>query len=593
MKLDLTSRQHNTRISRLKLPLHARFTFSFAFEFAFDFLNFTLPCYSLYSFNSWPNIMAAADPAIAPAGDACPIKELSIEVFLRVTFWLRTPDLCSVRLVCRAFHDFLHDSFIKEFIERKQFMISPFSLEGLVDLTKSPMGRHLRRLQFGTDNIRTEDSLSFQTRGTFGEAHRLVSAQRTFIDDGSHRKLLSEAFRNLRELPEGLQEDFVLVIRDFNSRRRTRDATKFTPAEWNSYGARTAQNAGAIVEKGNMFGRCSVTTGSVFRWLLVACADAGICPNGIEVMTKHWNHLDSESFTMNPHEPGVAAVLAGLKKLHLALGNHPRNNPIPVIPDGPNLGQRSDLRSDFPEFISHCVNLKELRINLQQSFSKLSENLFVWLGTPVSPAPDPSPQPWPMPAAFGHLETLSLGMTTTWPSTLHQIVVKLAPTLRSLGFWRVTLLARCGPISAADVPEPKLWKNFLNNIASINGLGLQHILLGNLSEVLLPESSGVEELKRSMTFKGHYMHEYRGSDWKNAVKDIVSGLDCRETQNQIGALFVADMLEPASDEDMEHSHGKTPSPLSAHCRCVVWKKWFSADQGVLDDASSENHSDED
>ena len=516
-----------------------------------------------------------------------------MEVFLRITFWLRTPDLCSVRLVCRAFHDFLHDSFIKEFIERKQFMISPFSLEGLVNLTKSPMGKHLRRLQFGTDNIRTEETLGFQTRAMIGEAHRLVSAQRAFIDDGSHRRLLGEAFRNLRELPQGLREDFVLVVRDFNSRRRTRDATKFSPAEWNSYGFRTAQNAGAIVEKGNMFGRCTVTTGSLFRWLLVACADAGICPNGIEVMTKHWNYLDSESFTMNPHEPGVAVVLAGLRKLHLALGNHPRNSPFPIVPDDPNLGQRGDLRSDFPEFISHCVNLKELRINLQHSFTKFSENLFVWLGTPASSTPDPSLQPWPVPAPFDHLETLSLGMTTTWPSTLRQIVAKLAPTLRSLGFWRVTLLARCGPISAADVPEPKLWKNFLKSIASIDELGLQHILLGNLSEVLLPESSRVEELKRSMQFKGHYMHEYRGSDWKNAVKDIVSGLDCRETQVEIGALLVADMLEPASDEDMEHSHGKSPSHPPQRTAAAWSEERFLADQGVLDDASSENPSDED
>lgn len=498
----------------------------------------------------------ATDAMAPPEDTSCHIKKLSVELLLRVTFWLETPDYCSVRLTCRAFENMLLNSFVHEFIEQKQFMVSPSSLEALVELSKSRLGVHLRRLQIGTDVLELDSSWG-EARGN-AEARRLVQAQKVCIRDGTHRKLLAEAFRNLSHTNGGLRGDFEVVVRSFNSRRRTRDAASLgRSAEWNSYGTATARQLGVWVTKRTYHFDSRITMTDVFRWVLVALSDAGVQPSGIEVMTRNDDILVNDAFAIGT-EPNVPFVLEGLKKLHLCTGKGGAEERFD--PDSLTLDTTVDIiLNDLPEFLTYCTNLKELRINQEGFFTKWSETFLIWLSKAASAVPEPTPRGWPDPMQFSNLETLSLGKVVTRPWILQKVITKLSPTLRSIELWRVTLATRYGFSSVNDCPEAVAWKNFLNSLTSIQGLDLEHILVGNASECFY---SGNQlrldgAVERRMQFDGDYKYEYRGATWTHAIRDMVKALHAQQDLATYKRMLRVSVTPDSDvDEDEEMQSGK-------------------------------------
>src|SRR5688500_18577776 len=93
----------------------------------------------------------------------CFIKELPLEVLLRITHSLKTEELGNFRLTCRGIEGLLHNSFAREFYSCKQFMISDFSLQALIDISKSRMGRHLTKLQIGFEQFMPPHSIFAHT----------------------------------------------------------------------------------------------------------------------------------------------------------------------------------------------------------------------------------------------------------------------------------------------------------------------------------------------------------------------------------------------------------------------------------------------
>ena len=106
-------------------------------------------------------------------------------------------------------------TFIDQFFTRKQFMISRFSLQALIDIAKSRLGKHLRYVHISIETLRVMPQVANS------EAYLRYQAEHALLwRTGTHMEMLIEAFRNLPAL-EGVR------IRGFNSRRRTRDASEY------------------------------------------------------------------------------------------------------------------------------------------------------------------------------------------------------------------------------------------------------------------------------------------------------------------------------------------------------------------------------
>jgi hypothetical protein len=91
----------------------------------------------------------SASTTLDPATAGSPIQKIPLEVLLRITHFLTTPELGKVRLLCRSMEQALYTSFTNEFFTRKQFMISEESLQALIDISKSRLSRHLRKVHIG------------------------------------------------------------------------------------------------------------------------------------------------------------------------------------------------------------------------------------------------------------------------------------------------------------------------------------------------------------------------------------------------------------------------------------------------------------
>lgn len=83
---------------------------------------------------------------------ASPLAQLPAEVLTRITRWLPTPDLSAVRLTCRAIERKTFASWSYEFFRKRQFMITTFSLQTLVDIAKhDQLGPMLTHVCIATD----------------------------------------------------------------------------------------------------------------------------------------------------------------------------------------------------------------------------------------------------------------------------------------------------------------------------------------------------------------------------------------------------------------------------------------------------------
>lgn len=64
---------------------------------------------------------------------------LPLEVLLNITSFLDTPSYGNLRLVSSTMEKSTFESFAKEFFSTKQFMITTFSLETLLDISRHPV----------------------------------------------------------------------------------------------------------------------------------------------------------------------------------------------------------------------------------------------------------------------------------------------------------------------------------------------------------------------------------------------------------------------------------------------------------------------
>ncbi|KFH41659.1 hypothetical protein ACRE_076170 [Hapsidospora chrysogenum ATCC 11550] len=451
---------------------------------------------------------------------SCLIKRLPLELLLQITSSLPTRDLGHMRLTCRAIENMLLNTFAEEFFSRKQFMLSFFSLNALIDISKSRMGRRIRRLQFGTDAL-YEDVVMGRSNLT-----ELYTAQSEFLHTGVHRDMLVEALRHLENLED-------VVIRSFNSYGRTRDGPQ---APWRSYGATTAERETGRPVRMEYYRpgelRPIMFSHLLFNSLLDALGAAGSRPTGIEIMGRGAPPLGDGAFALTPAlRPSVPSMLHGLEKLHLHVEIRAPGRPVPGTGADKDKARHSNI---LPWFLTHTPNLKNLRINGKIQAGYELEVFLKWLGELVSDA-DSGPVPerdhgWPPPVALPKLEELSLGHMVTCYTVALRVIRKFAPTLKRLELWRFTLRwvdeeLPSGLATDSSGTAPVL-RPFLSSLLDIP-VDLRHIMMGYIKEEwrvatehLWPWPQVISDVSLG---RGHPdCVAYTGSDWKPFIRELLT-----------------------------------------------------------------------
>ncbi|KAH8773068.1 hypothetical protein BGZ57DRAFT_414629 [Hyaloscypha finlandica] len=167
------------------------------------------------------------------------LTTIPLEVLLQITSNLTTPEYGNLRRTCKRIEETLFTSFSREFFTKKQFMITEFSLQALVDISKSRLSSSLNHVIFGLERpSMRQDHILPPVSASQPENH--VRSNRFRQECVGHMSLLyanqdvemlAKAFSNLCNLE-------TIGIRDWNSRTRNRD---YPYNVWNSYGVRTFQ----------------------------------------------------------------------------------------------------------------------------------------------------------------------------------------------------------------------------------------------------------------------------------------------------------------------------------------------------------------
>jgi hypothetical protein len=163
-----------------------------------------------------PSKMAAQ----AVARDAQPrLISIPLEVLLQITSNLTTPEYGNLRCTCKQIEATLFNSFSREFFAKRQFMFTEFSLQALVDISKSRLSSCLSHVILGLERpslrqLPPPSPLVYPP--VWPRNNRFLQEcvdHMSFIDTCQDVEMLTEAFSNLRNLE-------TIGMRDFYSRSR-------------------------------------------------------------------------------------------------------------------------------------------------------------------------------------------------------------------------------------------------------------------------------------------------------------------------------------------------------------------------------------
>ncbi|CAK7271364.1 hypothetical protein SEPCBS119000_004567 [Sporothrix epigloea] len=436
--------------------------------------------------------LVQVEPSLALGSDC--LSRLPIELLLRITNHLTTTELCAVRLCSRSLESALRHFFLLEFFQRKQFMLTDFSLQTLLAIARHPvMSQSLRHVSFGVEEFCDPDrcAQSIEQALIFDKA---VAQQKTLLTNGRGLQLLTTAFSLLHNLE-------TVQLRDFPSRTRYRDGPS---AAWTSYGFRSMREQlgkNAHYQLANT--RNPDFSSRAFALIMAALAQANARPPNIKVLihTKVAG-LKDFAFDLTPmpclNLPGISAgngadvdtldVLAGLRQLHLKLQFilHPLKTRH-IRLDDPHLSGRSRLAAmeslPLHAWLAHCPKVEWLRLNLHKEARHYNDVFLSRLGSPL-PAYYPLPpgsvasRNITMPFA-SKLRRLDLGIACCSPGVLLDVLGRF-PALEHLSLYRFSLLYER---DSAETPD-NVWNKFLSTLAkSPLGWQLKKISLRRLSTV--------------------------------------------------------------------------------------------------------------
>lgn len=428
-------------------------------------------------------------------------------------------------MTSRYIENMLFNSFADEFFSRKQFMLTSFSIQALIDISKSRMAPRIRRLQFGLEQLKRECAFHPSDRVV-----QMYANQSQLWNSGAQDDMLAQALVNLHNLED-------VVIRDFDSPTRMRD---FPNATWRSYGYASAVALGAEFNNtrrgyGAIVAEMYDPASRTFASLLHALGKSGQQAKGLEIMFRQGNNLSDSSFDVPDFlQPTVLPYLQNLENLHLCV----------VLGRGTLTGEMSQSSGAqfLCRFLSYTPKLKNLRINGVRAFNPGMNRLMDHLADSTLPVDKHGRG-----LSLGCLEEFSLGMMEVEGPLLVRVLKNIAPSLRSLELWRVILR---GNLDEEYLDNPKaakpLWSTFCQDLLQVEQLNLRHVMLG-----CLEDGNGNRNLmgKGRVQFNGSEKATYTGPDWKRFVEDAIPGLKYEpRPDTTVHVPIVIDESSP--DEDL-------------------------------------------
>lgn len=484
---------------------------------------------------------------------------LPIEILIDIASYLSTSELLSFRLTNRTIEVALFNDFAGYYFAKKQFMLTAESLQCLVDISLHPkLSTVLEHVIISLDKYRLDDiHLAFpdnDATGTkAGRAARYrqgVYDQVALLNAGQDRELLTQAFRNLKNLK-------TVGVRDFNNGKRWRDGEG---AEWRAYGVNTIWRETGM--KLDLFsgtrqmysplvqypgaGTALAFSARAFSTVLGALGSSGATPENIEVLLRdRSNGLPDYAFHIPQYlAPKVAPLLARLKTLLLTM----------------DLGQLAMLDANPPQatepyvvgyalrhFLSLVPNLTHLRLNFQKGQARTTSAFLEWLAS-TDRHSDTQLLP--------KLAQLDLGMMEFDGVSVNlprRVVGRFGKTLRGVSFWKAGLIETREQQVALEQDKqlkPNRWAELLVQLPKV-APGLNRISVGCLSQqtrsqvidvslsVSLNVSSEQGQKRRPIT------REYRGEDMR----------DLNRFKEMLEDELVVPWYEDGSSDEGEHDEG--------------------------------------
>jgi hypothetical protein len=135
---------------------------------------------------------------------------IPLELLIAVSSFISTPDLGALRLTCKQIEKSLYEWFSKEFFTKKQFMLTHQSLQALFDISKhASFSQKLSHVIIAT-NVYANKPLFFTDNDAAARWFQGCEDQRALLNTGVDREMLTESFKNLKNLQ-------TVGIRDFNN----------------------------------------------------------------------------------------------------------------------------------------------------------------------------------------------------------------------------------------------------------------------------------------------------------------------------------------------------------------------------------------
>ncbi|KXJ92015.1 hypothetical protein Micbo1qcDRAFT_162092, partial [Microdochium bolleyi] len=149
-----------------------------------------------------------------------------VEVIVLIASHLPTIDYCSLRRTCKHVESALFHAFATEFFKRRQFMLTEFSLQALIDISQSRLASSVEYVSLSTDKPRLDQFRNNSFRHARLDKYEQALQQNRFHEEYESHNALVTSGRDYAMLLEGLKNLpnlQALSLRDFQSIGRYRD----------------------------------------------------------------------------------------------------------------------------------------------------------------------------------------------------------------------------------------------------------------------------------------------------------------------------------------------------------------------------------
>ncbi|KAI2606818.1 uncharacterized protein GGS25DRAFT_522339 [Hypoxylon fragiforme] len=504
------------------------------------------------------------DLQLSPVEKQSRLLTIPLEVLLNISSHLTTAEYGNLRRTCRHIEASFYKSFAKEFFTKRQFMITPFSLEALVDISKSRFASSVKYLIISLERPPAATHINSLSPPPFTDLDGALSFNKMRQEKSLHQSLVSsgEDSMLLTEALQGLTNLETVGLRDFASSGRWREGLDHN---WQTYGAPTflAETGGYMLEVPRFDHHIDITVqdgpikyiSHTFLTILRALGKTQNThnPPRLECILRHC-HLPDQAFHIPRYlESAIFPLLNGLKTLFLDLGSA-SFSPIVINDEG---SFKRYLALSVVMFLSKTPALEHLRLNFRSSLEHETTDLLQWLAqdptesqTTASAAQDMAhvndlrvnllPR-LPQSPEFPHLVQLDIGMITIRPSLLLSIFKKFKSTLRQISLHRIVL--QCAQIHNTE-SKVNHWAKLLKHIAKLQ-LDLSAVKLSYLKQKhghsMFPAL--FKDLSKDTNARSVLVVEWAGQDWKRFSTEVIESVHINwqnGLNNQDGELGSSD-----------------------------------------------------